>query len=128
MTLQFAQDTRNILAALPGRVKDEERQFNGAAKKTLLEIAELTLNPRLPEQETREAIAVLAKYRLAVLADRSRPITNRELIGKERQKPYTRRCARCGPKMLRKYPELEFARLLVAKGKECDTISQEGSS
>jgi hypothetical protein len=84
------------LLLLLKRVKWEERVLRGASKKSLLTIAECVLGNAYSRQEYDEAIMLLAKYRLTKLVDRRRPIRCRQLIEKERKKPYRRRCARCG--------------------------------
>jgi hypothetical protein len=85
------------LSVLLGHVKEEETLLQGAKKESLIAIAEFILNSRQPTvQEHREAVAVLAKYHLAALVDLHRPRRSRQLIEIERQRPYDRRCARCG--------------------------------
>lgn len=85
------------LSTLLVRLKWEERALHGATKTSLLAVAEYVLDKSdYSRAEYNEAVILLAKYHLAVLVDRRRPGRSRQLIGKERVRDYTRRCARCG--------------------------------
>jgi ribosomal protein S27AE len=86
------------LSDLLAQVRLEESTLQGARKETLLDIARCVLYGHGSKEECREAVAILAKYRLARLANdhpRFRKLSW-ELIELEEAKPYEYRCSRCG--------------------------------
>ena len=87
------------LSILLDRVRAEEASLGYARKESLINIAEYILTWHdYAKEESREAIAILAKYHLANLANTHPKYRKRswELIEKELVKPYERRCGRCG--------------------------------
>ncbi|MGD0072127.1 MAG: DUF6011 domain-containing protein [Candidatus Bathyarchaeia archaeon] len=87
------------LSMLLDRVRGEEVSLGYARKESLIDIAEhmLSWNDSAKEEE-REAIALLAKYHLATLANKHPKFIKKSwvLIRQELAKPYEARCCRCG--------------------------------
>jgi hypothetical protein len=85
------------LSVLLSRVRQEEAE-GSVKKETLLSIAKGVLCNYGTIQECREAVDVLARYRLAKLANTHPKYRAKswDLIQKEESKPYERRCCRCG--------------------------------
>ncbi|MCW4048070.1 MAG: hypothetical protein NWE99_11020 [Candidatus Bathyarchaeota archaeon] len=85
------------LSTLIQRVRDDEAAFGYAEKEHLINLAEYIVTWRdYSKLEEREAVAILAKYRLWKLADKYHRQKSLQLIQQELAKPWTRRCARCG--------------------------------
>jgi hypothetical protein len=103
--------------ALLGRVKVEEAEFHGAKKETLCSVAKYILTHHdYNREEYSKAIRILARYHLAKLADRRKPLRAHCLIKEELAKPYERRCARCGrPNSSKKSLETGYGRVCRKK-------------
>ena len=85
------------LSTLILRVLADEERFGYATKDNLINLAEYILSWRdYTKEEEREAVALLAKYRLAKLADKYDRQRSLQLIQKELDASWTRRCSRCG--------------------------------
>jgi Family of unknown function (DUF6011) len=93
-----AEGKKTGLSELLDLVRIDEVFLQSVSKKTLLDLAEFILNKRwqYTTKEHKDAVEILAKYHIAFLADLSHPRCCREIIEKERAKPYERRCGRCG--------------------------------
>lgn len=85
------------LSILIQRVRDDEAAFGYATKEHLINLAEYILSWHdYSRGEEQEAIALLAKYRLAKLADKYHRQKSWQLIQRELNASWTRRCSRCG--------------------------------
>lgn len=85
------------LAQLVAAVEAQEQSLGYAKKDTLIAVAEFMATHMKGYHYTKEegttAIILLARYRMANLADRLRGL---KLIAKERAKAYVARCCNCG--------------------------------
>jgi len=85
------------LTTLICRVIADEKAFGYAEKEHLINLAEYILSWHdYSKQEEREAVALLAKYRLAKLANKHNKQRSLQLIQRELDASWQRRCARCG--------------------------------